>query len=764
MRILPLPVLAAGLLCAADAPAQTFSGLGPVRALVLPGAEEAAPTEAAPSARRPAPAAPTLRRFPSVVAPLRLWGENGEITWALFVTEAEARGGGRIEIGYLAAVSVLPEASTLSIHLNGQTLGTAAIEGARGLRRVVVAVPPGALAPGFNAVRVETRQRHRVDCSVAATYELWTQIDPDSTGFVSAAQGLVGSGLADAGLADQGLADPADLAAAAVSADGSVPIRLLQTGDRLTEQDVERLLGALQDVALAGRFAQPAADFGRMPEGGAGLALAVGTADQLAAAIDLAALGPVTGPRLALLPGTAERRPILVATGVDAAQVARSLDALAQLRDTAPRGTPEGLRALADAGGHRIAGGESVTLADLGLADAHVAARTHRIAFDLTLPHDVLAADYDRLTLDLDGTYPAGLAPGAQISVEINGAQAGSVPLPRSGGERFTRRSLFLPLRLLRPGLNRVSLLAELPRDADRACPADTAGEPERLVLRASTRLTVPPLARVARQPDLAETLSAGFPYAQASRRPTLSVPAPDRDSMAAAATLAARLGVAAGRPIPFQFAAGRTPPAGPTLVVSPAPLLDLRTVSAAGLDPQAVRAAWTGREALAASQADLPSARRRALRSDAVAACRAAPTPTVPVPAQAGTDLGGASAVLTQAVTGPETDDLLTLVTAPSAAALREAVDCLVHPRVWHSPQGRQAVLSASDGGVTSRLDEAPRYVATVPPSPLNLRRIVAGWLSLHAGTYGLFALLLAGGLAGSTQLLVRNLGRRSK
>jgi hypothetical protein len=107
--------------------------------------------------------------------------------------------------------------------------------------------------------------------------------------------------------------------------------------------------------------------------------------------------------------------------------------------------------------------------------------------------------------------------------------------------------------------------------------------------------------------------------------------------------------------------------------------------------------------------------------------------------------------------------DDLLTLVTAPSAASLREAVDCLVHPRVWHTPQGRLAVFSAADGGVTSRLDEAPRYVATVAPSPLNLRRILAGWLSLHAGFYGLFALLLAGGLAGSTQLLVRNLGRRS-
>lgn len=51
---------------------------------------------------------------------------------------------------------------------------------------------------------------------------------------------------------------------------------------------------------------------------------------------------------------------------------------------------------------------------------------------------------------------------------------------------------------------------------------------------------------------------------------------------------------------------------------------------------------------------------------------------------------------------------------------------------------------------------------MATLAPAPGNLRRVAAGWLSLHAGLFGLAGLLLAGGLAGSTHLLVRNLGRR--
>jgi cellulose synthase operon protein B len=750
MRLLPLSALAAGLLCAAGATAQTFSGFGPARPLILPQGGSTVQPGAEPASERPARREPALRRLPAVTAPLRLWGENGEITWAFFVTEAEARTGGRFQVGYRAAISVLPEASTLTLQLNGTPLGATAIDGARGLRTVNFEVPPGAFAPGYNAVRVATQQRHRVDCSVGATYELWTQIDPESTGFVSTASGL---------------GVPADLAAASVAIDGAVPIRLLQAGDRLTERDVERLLGAVQDVVLAGRFAQPAVDFGPNAGAGDGLALAVGPADHLAKVLDLGGIGPIAGPRLAVLAGSPERRPVLVATGASEADVAQSLDQLTRLHADIPRGTQAGLRALADAGGRHVAGGETVTLADLGHVDLHVGARTHRITVDLALPHDVMAADYDHLTLDLDGSYPAGLASGAQISVEINGSSAGSTPLARSGGERFRGRALFLPLRLLRPGLNRIVITAELPREDDQACPADTVTGPERLELLASTRLTIPALARIARQPDLTGTLGAGFPYAQGPRRPMLSVPAPDRESMAAAATLVARLGYAAGRAIPFGFAAGRAVGAGPTLVVAPARLLDLATVQAAGLDPQAVRDAWTGRETLAATPNTSPATRRRALQRDAIAACRAAQAPVgAAIPAETGPNLGGASAVLTQAVTGPASDDLITLVTAPSAAALREAVDCLVHPRVWHQPQGAQAVLSASDGSVASRPGDATRYVATAAPSFMNLRRITAGWLSLHAGFYGAFALLLAALLAGSTQLLVRNLGRGSK
>ncbi|AWN53352.1 cellulose biosynthesis cyclic di-GMP-binding regulatory protein BcsB [Methylobacterium sp. 17Sr1-1] len=721
-------------LCSAPAPAQTFSGFGPTPTMVLPGAPLPAPALSPP----PAATGPALRRLPAVAGPLRLWGETGTVTWPLFVTAAEARAGGVFQLGYLSAVSVLPEASTLRVGLNGAEIGRAAIDGVHGLRRESVTIPPGALRPGFNAVTVAVDQRHRVDCTVAATYELWTQIDPDTTGLVAAGEGV---------------ADLADLAAIRPGPEGAVPIRLIQTGERLSERRVEGLLAGAQALALAGRFAQPLVSFAPAPESGDGLALAVAPAAELARSLDIASLGPVTGPRLALLPGRPDRRPVVVVTGPGEAEVAAALAQLGALAAAAPQGTPEGLAALRDRDGRRIAGGESLTLADLGLLDAVIGGRTHRLTLDLALPHDFLAADYAKIALDLDATYPAGLAPGAQVSVSINGEAAGSVPLGKAGGETLSRRTVFLPLRLLRPGLNRITLLAELPRLDDRACAAPAG---ERLTLRASTRLTIPDLARIARQPELAATAAASFPYRAEGRAPTLSVPAPDRDTMAAAATLTTRLGVAAGRPIPFAVAAGRSGVVGPTLVVAALRSLDAPLLKAAGLNPQALRDAWVKRDDSAGSPVAEPSSaiRRRLLRRGGIPGCRGPATPAPGLPE--------AALVLAQGVTGPAPDDVLTLVTAPTPGTLSEATACLVQPSVWSRPRGGVTLLAA-DGTVAARDPETGRYVATAPASFGNLRRIAAGWLSLNREVYALMALACAGLLAASTHQLVRNLGRKT-
>ena len=42
-------------------------------------------------------------------------------------------------------------------------------------------LPPGVLKAGGNMVRFAANQRHRTDCTVESTFELWTDIDPKRT-------------------------------------------------------------------------------------------------------------------------------------------------------------------------------------------------------------------------------------------------------------------------------------------------------------------------------------------------------------------------------------------------------------------------------------------------------------------------------------------------------------------------------------------------------------------------------------------------------
>ncbi len=44
---------------------------------------------------------------------------------------------------------------------------------------------PALLQPGWNTVTLRARQHHRVDCSLEAVYELWTQIDAVQSGFLA---------------------------------------------------------------------------------------------------------------------------------------------------------------------------------------------------------------------------------------------------------------------------------------------------------------------------------------------------------------------------------------------------------------------------------------------------------------------------------------------------------------------------------------------------------------------------------------------------
>ncbi len=579
-RLLP-PALGVALAFAALAPAALAQSQAPVQTQAGPPVQAAIPLAETGGSDRVASDA-FMRHLTNNVQGFRLTGEIGQSEWPMYLTEAQSRRKLSFRIGYLAAISIMPEASRLTLSINDKPVGQVNIIGTRGVRTARFDVPPGLMKPGFNAIRISAEQRHRVDCSLKATYELWTQIDPTQTGL-------------ELSRAESGVQTIADLAALPVNEQGALPIRAIAP-ERASTGAVERIVRAVQMISLAGRFAQPVVDFGPMAQGDFGLNLAIGPIAQIAPQLAGLSVGSVLGPRVLVAPMAEGRRTTVVVTGRDDAEVDEALQQFAVAVVT--KGSPEGLRAAAAFPGYRLNGGERVKLRDLGFSSLEFSGRLFRAGFNVVMPPDFYPADYAKAFVDVAGGYAPGLARGAQIIVSVNGRNAVSFKLAKASGETFKHNPMPLPLGSMQPGLNRIEIEAHLPAESDAACdPLAAISGAKRFLFLDDTEIEIPRLARIARMPDLAVTATGAFPFSHGQARPVLSVLAPSRETVSAAATLAAHLAIAAGRPIDFKLSLAE-PGAGegPALVVAPANALSPEMMRNVGLSGEQLSAIWPDR------------------------------------------------------------------------------------------------------------------------------------------------------------------------
>ena len=616
---LRLPVLGL-LVCLASGPAlgQSFLGTGPAERLTVPPSGNAlrAPSEdGASPARRPDAAAAEpkstprppeppraaapqtvpraviqstiapARRLPSGPRGFRLTGEEDSLRYPVYLTDAQTRGPVRLRLSYLSAISVAPESSELAAFVNGAKVGWTRIQAPGAVKVVEFAIPDGVLKAGFNAVTFTASQRHRVDCSVGATYELWTQIDPSRSGLV------VGTAT------DM---DVRSLAAAEPDESGALPIQVI-LNERPNLARLERMIEAAQALALVGRVARPTVTFGPPLQGRNGINLVVGTASEIAGVEGVSELGPITGPRLAMLPTRPNTPPTLVVTGARDEDVRQAITNLAVPADT---GTPNGLKAVQLFRGYMVQGGENLTLDRLGATSREFSGRLLHVGFALRFPGDFVPADYGKVMLHLAGAYVAGLSSDARIVIDINGRNAASVPLPDARGEVFDDSAIPLPFSLWRPGVNHVEISAQLPNAADQVCDTlSPAAKQARFLFLDRSRIEIPHFARAARSPDLAAIKGGAVPFVVPGRRPRLVLPTPDRDSADAAATLAARLAMAAERVIDFEVVTQQQVASDTSqLVVAPARALDPALLEAVGFDPQQVQRVWEGRADMVAT------------------------------------------------------------------------------------------------------------------------------------------------------------------
>lgn len=779
-------------------------------ALASAQAQAAAPqTEAAP---RPAVVVPesdavatvttetgVLRRLPAIGRSTKLTGEHDHLVWPVWLTAAEAAAAPRLRLTHVAAVSVMPEGSHVAVFADDKPVGTFPIATNGNPKTVEVTLPAGTLHAGWNDLRVVAEQRHRVECTSASTYELWTEIDRARSGLVFAKAFAPER---------RSLADVADVAP---DESGRVHIRLV-TGTDPEPARLARALRLAQAVALAGGFLDPVVSVVRAAEKGPGIDLLIGaqarSADTNTAALPADVVALIDDP---------DPTRLTLAVPDEAPAIERII-ADFTAATTAPEGSAPGLRARAALGGLAVESGSAHTLAELGAATTEFSGRLFRTAVDLRLPADLYAADYAKVSLKLAGGYAPGLDHASRLTLRVNGRQVAGAPLSAKGGETFSERTLKLPLSAFRPGRNRLEIEASVPAADDKTCdPTAQIDGAKRFLFVDRSEIVFPTFARVARLPDLGATAAGVFSALDEGTRPTVWMPRPDRGTMSALATLLTRIATVDGR-VDVPEIAYRNPPVDTpsAWVIGAFSDLPATVAGAVGIESVAIRDAWSRRPAGSrVSEAILPGdplARRvDALR---LAALEQSFDPIVTGTLQfrPGAPTGGKTDVVDQwrrsmespwspaafvrgaqsqirRVLGPvvgaeptapafapkSTTGLVfaqalspnggiwTLTTAATAAALAEGVETLTEGERWNELSGKLAAWDRVDETLQIGPADEAAFFRTATPNPANLRLIAAGWVGDHPLVFVVFALLATALLGFSTARMIPHVGARS-
>lgn len=652
---------------------------------------------------------------------LRLAGEDSRQAVVFYLTAAQAEGAARLQFSYLNAVVVAPEFSSLNLALNQTVLGTTPIASSAAPSVIALDVPAGVLRAGANVLEIHASQRHRTDCTIESTYELWTELRGDSLTLNFADDDL------------SVISQLPDLGAVGVDSDGRTTLRLI-TGDLRDPQALGAALQLTQQLAIALRVAElhiELADaLSSAPTPGV-LDLVLAPAEALPEPLGMTRGAAAAGPLAAMvnLPGGANT---LVVSGPDWAAIGRAGAELmptlgASSRPRVDLGYPVPM----------LQGGQSVTLSSIGAETVEFNGRRFTNRFQFELPADFYAYRYGDAELVLDAAYSADVLPGSEIDIYTNGQIASATPLLQTDGGLLRNTIIRIPMTNLRPGRNEVDIAVHLNTRSDAACPAGWTGQaPTRFVFSGSSQLRLPDYARAAALPDLRVLTGTAWPYADRQSVPI--VVGEDEQSAVAAMMLAARIATASGKVIPFSpMTQAQLSPALDAVLVKPMPSLDTALLARSGLagggagrtDAVLDRfvtdtpgGPWTGPAEWLLRGVGLE------LRDLRIVPFADAPHPV-------------ADRALALAQARQPEGGLWTLLTAADASDLRAGAERLIVTRNWRDIAGRVSTMTPANEGVTVVAANNP-VIEVSSFSPANLRFVAANWFS---GNILMFTALVA-------------------
>ncbi|QLF68520.1 cellulose biosynthesis cyclic di-GMP-binding regulatory protein BcsB [Peteryoungia desertarenae] len=693
--------------------------------------------------------------FSQSKAEMWLSGEDDTRHLTFYLTPDEAAGGGRLRLTYTNAVSVMPEGAVLLAKVNGHAIGQLPIRSPQGMLANELPLPAGIVVAGWNTVTLRALHQHRVDCSIPATYELWTQIDPVTSGFVARTMPR--------------MQDLSSILSVGRNDTGETELRII-TSPGAVENTARESLAAVQALAIL---------LGRDD-----LRVVYTETEGVSHGIDLY-IGDPEAPGLS----KATRDIILKApTGLSVQRMENN-----RIRLILRGATPEALSlALANAfkgplqpilTGRRslepppsIHADESkrVTLAETGYETAPFTGRLFRTSFDLVMPEDFYPGDYGTIDLRLNAATAPGLEPGAQIMVRVNERAVTSHILHNPEGVTLKDKLLGLSLRAFQPGHNKVEILAELPHRADAACDPAGRHQAPRFLLLGETSLDIPKLARIGRMPDLAAFAGRGYPF-NSAKRFDLVVDAATPVRLSTAATMLAKLSLASARPLLARLVIGSTvsDQAEHVLIIKAGASGMTETVAskAGRIMPREFDSLLTASVSTPASQLQPLSASDSQALLDAFQIETAMDSDALPWSSQLAKGLRHASAMVNRWLQYqqagdiprhiPSADTLVTLsqtsleetgamITTLAAANESDLLDgsrILFEPSAWASLTGGTATVTRSDHAIVSKQAESVVYHSLTDTSLGNLRRLAAAWLSDNFIVYVTLILFCIGG-----------------
>ncbi|WP_186420579.1 cellulose biosynthesis cyclic di-GMP-binding regulatory protein BcsB, partial [Bosea sp. CS1GBMeth4] len=762
------------------------------------------PAPAEPSLRAAAPAAPASIAVKPLLPAARvtLEGESDSRSWAFYLTQDQAGADLDLDLAFQNALVVMPEASRLTVRINGERIMEAPIASSDRLKRTSTAIRKGLLRPGPNTIRIEAVQRHRTDCTIASTYELWTRIDGAGTRLSFRSPGQ-----------QSRLRSIDDLPSVGADETGQTTIHIVAPGATRAIA-ANSILAVAQGVALRGRYSLAVVRVSeQLPERirPGLLTVLLGTTKELrdllgtlpAEAGAGAVLGFVAHPRLGpeTLLVTGETWPELEATiaRLLTGPVSRPTNVNRKTMDTSSWHVPDA---------PFVSDQQVLRFSELGVPTQESSGRRMRVRTVIAMPGDFYANAYGQATLYLDGAYSDEVLPGtSHIEVFVNGNVAATVSINAANGGLFQQFPITVPLRHFRPGINEVWFEAVTLTRSDLACgPGATLPGKSRFALFDTTALAIPSFAKIGVSPNLAAVAGTGFPYSIASHV-GLIVGRHDLANLGAAATLLARLAQRADRPLAIELLANAATVGNrPAVVVGAAGQLPAGLLPRVGIADN-VRNTWPQREeaVVVVPEADGtavfdavinrfqgrqttpehsggsgptteairerwrgslggPLARyfisfdqwlQRTFELSFAQLRTPSRAPSLYEPAE-GTELIAAQA------TDPDTRQVWTAFVVRQENNLEKAVDRLVTPGNWAGMAGKlTAFRSGQDNHVISA--ESTSFVMTRAFSLANMRLVFANWMSSNTGVYALTLLAACIILGISTSLMIGRLGRRS-